>query len=97
MDCEKYATWQKNNVTRQNLVNFAPSEASASSASKISVENDASYNDTLSLIDELLPGELRSDYLRLRAGVTIPTTRRDKVRLAIADILGVDYAGTETF
>lgn len=49
------------------------------------------YNEMMERINLKLPVELRSDFLRMRDGLRIPTQRQNRVREAIAEILGISY------
>jgi DNA-directed RNA polymerase specialized sigma24 family protein len=51
---------------------------------------DAATKELLELVDQQLPVELRTSYLKMRAGVTIPPKRREQVEEAVREIIGMD-------
>lgn len=47
----------------------------------------AACNEIEDAIEKDLPSDLRSDYLRMRAGSPVPKARREKVRAAVLEVL----------
>jgi hypothetical protein len=88
MECEKYAMWEKRNVSRQNLMNFAPSEAMEPKPSPCKGVEMIEYNDTFAYLSEIMPQELRSDYLRMLDGVAVSSDRREQIRAVVTEALG---------
>lgn len=91
--CEKFACWQQRNHAKANLqrpidIDHVADEVRMHRASE--VEAEASINESLRLIDANLPVELRSDYLKMRAGVSVPKMRRIEVERAVSEILKGD-------
>lgn len=92
--CKKWTAWNNNNIKKQNVmqpidVTVVADEHEKTMREYSTVEEDATTNELMALIDEKLPVELRGDYLKLRGGVSIPKVRKDRVREAITEIL--DY------
>lgn len=77
---------------RNRLLNFKRNNTKVSQTGKSEIVEDTTVetNEIKNKIDENLPGELRQDYLRICQGVSIPKYRKEKVLLAIREILGVD-------
>lgn len=86
--CEPHLKWVRINTAKANLVHPLDIE---------NLENEPALTDrahfeaeaaeTEASIDALLPVELRSDYLRLRAGLRLPKSRRLKVLAAVREAL----------
>ncbi len=92
--CAKYAKWQKRNKRKADLA--APlqfGEVAERAQSGTTAEDDVAAAELRQMIDEQLPVELRSDYLRMLAGQSVETDRRRQVKKAVADILGLDEQG----
>jgi hypothetical protein len=91
--CEKYAVWFERNQAKSNLMrpldlsNIADEHEKHTRVESTVVE-DAEIKETLTLIDRLLPVELRSTYLKMRASVPVPKDRRLEVEAAIREIVG---------
>lgn len=87
--CEAYSAWRTRNDAKASLAQAADPEDDR--PSKIAVEPNyaekANVSDMVSRVDRELPPHLRSDYLRMRAGETIPKARRRKVEDAVRQIL----------
>jgi DNA-directed RNA polymerase specialized sigma24 family protein len=79
---------------RNRLLNFKRNNTKTISCGRSELVEDTAVetNDIKNKIDENLPGELRQDYLRICQGVSIPKYRKEKVLLAIREILGGDSA-----
>lgn len=90
--CDKWTAWNNRNIKKQNLmrpldVYVIADEHEKNMRENCTVEDDASVNELISLIDDKLSVELRSDYLKLKNGVSIPKARKQKVREAILEII----------
>lgn len=89
--------WAKRNAAKQSLMR--PLDVSlvnedVCEADGMVVE-DAALSEIHDLIDKDLPAELRSDYLRMLSGFSIPKVRKDRVREAIISIWKEsNYSGT---
>lgn len=85
--CKVHKRWERVNNAKASL--SAPN--SLGSNVHLHFSNEDSQNDiavSLSLIDEILPADLRADWLQMRDGVSLPASRRVKVEEAVASILG---------
>jgi hypothetical protein len=90
--CDKWTAWNNRNLCKQNLmrpldVYSVADENERNMRVNSDVEEEASINELVALIDQELPVELRSDYLKMKTGVTIPKGRRIRVRTAIMEIM----------
>lgn len=87
-ECKKLSDWKARNSAKQSLMR--PMDVSVVSDKSIEsdscVVSDASFVEIKSIIDKNLPVDLRSDYLRMLDGVSLPKVRRDRVREAILSI-----------
>lgn len=86
-ECKKLSDWQMRNDAKKNLMK--PLDVTL--VSEGVVESDMSANEIeleefKNIINVNLPLELRSDYLRMVAGIQIPKNRKDKVKQAILEI-----------
>lgn len=91
-DCEKWDTWSKRNSSKRNLLeaidlDSVHDEKENNMRLDGGVETGAAFNELVASIDEQLPIELRSDYLRMRQGQKISNYRATKVREAVKEIL----------
>jgi len=55
--------------------------------SQYSLEDLVEYQELLDYLDQSIPAELREDYLKVLAGVSIISARKHKLKLFIKDIL----------
>lgn len=88
--CKKYANWKKRNKSKSNLVNSDKSVDNYDCfpcKSTDSPENVLILKESLELIDNKLPVELRSAYLKMTARVYVPKAKRIKVMNAVREIL----------
>lgn len=86
--CNKLEGWKKRNASRKSLM--YPKDISVVTKHPESASNhveDVDFSEMKDYINENLPAELRSDYLRMLEGVNIPKARRGRVREAILSIL----------
>jgi hypothetical protein len=87
--CLRWKQWFTRNTNKQNLMR--PIDVDSVPEHNMTASNDVleevELNELLALIDTQLPLELRSDYLKLRAGVSVPKDRKQRVREAITEIL----------
>jgi DNA-directed RNA polymerase specialized sigma24 family protein len=90
--CKKFKDWYKRNQAKQHLVRPLPidgiaDEKERNTRAESTVEDDTANLEILSIIDEKLPIDLRSTYLQMRAGESVPKSRRKQVEKAVADIM----------
>jgi hypothetical protein len=88
-ECAKYTSWEKRNETKKNLMNTVSDETIGENSEVSTISNDLNMKELEAFIDHHLPMELRSDYLRLRSGASIPAARRERVREAVLNISGI--------
>jgi RNA polymerase sigma factor (sigma-70 family) len=87
--CKPYADWKARNNSKASLnqlmgLDNVPDEKLGASAD---ISEAAQVDEAVRLLNEQLPVDLRSDYLRMRAGETVPKARRRKVENAVREIL----------
>ncbi len=90
--CPKYINWLRLNSAKQNIMNPLDisnicDEREPTTRNESSVVEDIERNELLSLIDMKLSVELRSDYLKMQSGESVPKTRREAVKAAVLEIL----------
>lgn len=90
--CDKYAAWLARNQAKADLLR--PLDLTNISEDKVrrtrvtsSVQEDAELSEFVKRIDEQLPVEFRSTFLQMRAGVSVPKSRRQQVEAAMKEIL----------
>lgn len=90
--CDKYKAWRKRNNSKQNLmrpldIHTVSDDNEKNIHEKQCVVDDASISECSNLIDLHLPVELRSIYLRMKSGESVPKIKKKKVEQAIKEIL----------
>lgn len=98
--CTKYREWHTRNLTKSNLaapagLESVPDEAESATRCESTAEAEAELRETLDLIDEKLPLELRIYYLQMREGLTPPKAKRDLVKEAVRRILNGEPTSEE--
>lgn len=83
--CKKYALWAKRKQSKENLAH--PGLESTPAPSKNNVGRDVEHSELQRKINDELPLDLRSDYLRMIQGISIPKQAKDRVRRAVAQII----------
>lgn len=87
--CKKYKGWRTRNDSKKSVM--CPIDIDVVPNDTLVGENDvsskASFNELKNTIDELLPADLRADYLRMLDGVSIPKSRREHVKAGVLQIL----------
>jgi len=91
--CEIFKVWHKRNVRKQNVLSpldicSINDENESNVRVPSSVVEEAIEKESLALIDERLPVELRVTYLQMREGLSVPKIKRDEVERFILNILG---------
>lgn len=91
--CHKFSVWQKRNTNKQNILlpldigNIAD-ENEANTRYESTVVQEIEQAEILEKIDRNLPIELRSTYLKMRDGLSIPKIKRDEIQKVVNEILG---------
>jgi DNA-directed RNA polymerase specialized sigma24 family protein len=89
--CPKYTAWKKRNASKQNLMRpqdiQTADDSDRSMKMNQSVVDDVNIIECLELIDLHLDVELRSTYIRMRYGESVPKAKRLKVEEAVKEIL----------
>lgn len=89
--CRRHADYEKRNEAKACLARLATAEPESPPRGKEMEPSEvACLRESLSLIEEKLPIELRGDYLRMRAGAKLPRARRELVEKEVRLILGFD-------
>jgi len=91
--CEKYVIWRDRNRVKSNIMrpldlDHVADEHEQRTRVESTVTSEAELAELLAKIDAQLPAGLRSDYLKMRDGVTIPRTRKAQVEEAVKAIIG---------
>lgn len=90
--CKPYLDWARRNACKANLQRPADlegvsEEQESALRGQEDVPNSVALAEALSLIDQELPIELRSTYLQMRAGMTVPKAAKRQVEQAVKEIL----------
>ena len=90
--CTKYIAWKKRNSSKQNLmrpldIQNLSDENEKSVRQSHNIIDEATLTEARNLIDEHLSIELRSVYLRIRAGESVPKAKRVKLENALRDLI----------
>lgn len=86
--CEPHLAWIRLNTAKANLVHPLDIENLEDEPTRPDTATAAAVNEeTASLIDTFLPADLRSDYLRLKAGLKLSKERRQAVLDAVLEAL----------
>lgn len=90
--CVKYAAWKNLNQAKSGLMRPLDlanicDERERRTRIQSTASDDVEITEILHLIDEKLPVELRTTYLQMRDGVSIPKAKRTEVEQAVKDIL----------
>ncbi len=92
MECDKWRQWILRNDSKRSIMAPATSENTDylfvhEASAKTSVSDIVANKELLEYIDENLPVELRSDYLRLKENLAVSKHRKNKVREAVLKII----------
>lgn len=90
-DCSKYVGWERRNASKKSLMgSFDAKEVRNEHTNSLPAyqHSDVEIQELVSKIDSELPVDLRSDFCRLRDGVSVPKHRRVKVEEAVREIVG---------
>lgn len=90
--CDKYTVWKKRNLSKQNIMNplditNISDEKESNTKTKSGVLENIEYEEIIGEIDEHLPVELRSAYLKMLQGESVPKSKRQEVERAVLAIL----------
>lgn len=90
--CTKYAAWKKRNSSKQNLmrpldIQNLSDENEKSVRHSHNIIDEATLTEARDLIDKNLSVELRSIYLRIKAGESVPKAKRVKLEIALRDLI----------
>lgn len=90
--CTKYAAWKKRNSSKQNLmrpldIQNLSDENEKSVRQSHNIIDEATLTEARNLIDDHLSIELRSIYLRIKAGESVPKAKRVKLENALRDLI----------
>lgn len=91
-ECPAYAGWYKRNSTKKNLmIPLEYDQVDGENEPGMSVVNcphiNAVNQEIINLVDQNIPLDLRSDYLKMRAGVSITKVKKTRVQEAVKEIL----------
>jgi hypothetical protein len=88
-ECKKLTDWLTRNTSKKSLMRPMDTAVLADDLMQESsnVIENVQFSEIQTLIDKMLPVELRTDYLRMLDGIAIPKARKMRVREAILTIL----------
>ena len=84
MDCKEFASWQKINFPKKNLMNLVGISTVVDENEermKTSQDMDAAidYSDIVDLIDQKIPTNFRKDWIKLKTNINIPKSDKRKL------------------
>lgn len=90
--CQKYLAWKKRNASKQNLmrpldIQTLSDENERSVRHNHNIIDEATLAEARAVIDNNLSVELRSIYLRIKAGESVPKAKRVKLENALRDLI----------
>lgn len=90
--CPRYQGWLERNQAKSNLMrpldlNYIADEHESRTRCPSTVAEDVATSELVQRIDKDLPVELRGTFLQMRAGVSVPKSRRLQVEAAVKAIL----------
>lgn len=90
--CSKYTAWKKRNASKQNLmrpldIQNLSDENEKSVRQSHNIIDEATLAEARAVIDNNLSVELRSIYLRIKAGESVPKAKRVKLENALRDLI----------
>jgi len=92
--CKKYLDWKRRNANKAKLVNPSNIEfVTDDQAERMGLccdskaQEAAELKETLELIDLHLPANLRSTYLRMRDGISVPAEKAKEVTAFLKELL----------
>lgn len=93
--CAKFLAWKSRNARKAGLVcpaDLSNIDDTSEETTKINstVSEDFAKQEIWDMIDLKLPSFMRADYLKLKAGISIPKNRRDAVIKKIREFLTMD-------
>ena len=96
MECDKYNRWKVRNDSKANIMEPADieninDEREKNMRSCNDIVDTANLNEMIHKIDTMLPASMRGDYLKMRAGISIPKQRRMKIKEECKKILSEEY------
>lgn len=86
-DCDKWSAWKKRNAAKSGLIR--PLDIDSVSEEDLSNEEFLSHinlSSILKKINDTLPVDLRSDFLKMMDGISVPKPKKERVRQFLKDI-----------
>ena len=89
-DCSYCVRRRRNIAAKKSLLTPSPLESisAAKEPTYDGIESSVELGEIFTMIDDHMTGEMREDYLKLLAGVSIPSTRRAAVFDRIHELMG---------
>lgn len=93
-DCDKYASWEASNFSKKSIVSpvdisLVDHNSEDNMYAEVDLNEQITQKEMLQKIDLELDVLLRADWLRFKAGVSIPKNRKLKLLEEVKRILGV--------
>ncbi len=96
--CEKFIIWQRRNTRKQNIllpldIGNISDENEPNTRKESTVVQEVETIEILEIIDRELPVELRSQYLQMKEGLSVPKAKRTEIENTVNDILRGELYG----
>lgn len=91
LDCTKWKLYTIRNQAKENIVKPIDIDSVSDAERNIYSESDVDWEiekrDAIDKLDSKIPLDLRSDYLKMKAGITISKSKREKLMQLMSEIL----------
>lgn len=96
--CEKFTIWQRRNTRKQNIllpldIGNISDENEKNTRQESTVVQEVETVEILEIIDRELPVDLRSQYLQMKEGLSVPKTKRTEIENTVNEILRGELYG----
>jgi len=90
--CSFFVKWGQRNISRRNIMHpinmtCVDDENESRMSTEEDVHDSVVAKELLDIIDEQLPTSLRSLYIKMRNGISVPKQQRQKVQTAVLEII----------
>jgi DNA-directed RNA polymerase specialized sigma24 family protein len=94
MVCIKYKQWYDRNLSKKNImlpigIDEVSDEHEKGMRTSVDLDNKIYQNDIFQKIDNLLPVDMRADYIKIKNGIKVSKSRYDKIVAKIQELLNV--------
>lgn len=81
MDCDLWLKWTKRNQSKKNIMCAGPINLEPSN------DNELLNDEVYQIVSDNMPADLRSDFLRMMDGCSLPKSRKEKIQNIVLEIL----------